>query len=712
MNQTLDEPSFQKAQPNDALILWMPIFLMIGMGGYFVLNFEPAKIYLLSALCASIILTIVTIRWKDYLLWRWAVVGFFCITLGLFLAQLRTHQLSTPLIIERMWNAEIRGDIQSAERAGSGWRLVVNNALINQQIQNKYTLRLSVRKKDLDFRLGGRVQFIAQLMPASPPFLPGMFDFQRNAYFNGLSGFGYVTKIINYEPPSAQSKTPVLEKYREWLADHVYAVLQQPEAGIVTALLNGQRAGISRPITQSLQTSGLQHIISISGLHVGLLAAAVFFSTRLMLACSMRLALTIPIKKIAAFCALLTIIAYMFIVGLSPATVRSVIMSGIVLIAVMVDREAINLRLVALAAMLILLTQPESVLDIGFQLSFAAVTGLVAFFQMTQAFWQKQFWQESFIYKTIRALLMTVATSFIATLATAPLTMVYFQKIPVLSLLANVLATPLVGFLIMPGTFLAYIMTAFNVPFLSALPIQLMGWGVTGILRISDFVSSLPASVWHSNAPSFIAVILFMLALYQFLIAKNKVRLLALPILFLAILLQVIQEKSDIMMTQDRIILYPDPQSDILYFEGRMDRFQRDMLLQFNGKETVQPLPCQGMICDISINGSIIRIIRDVPSLLKACENAPKLLLTRYYLNNKCEGHRIFDRHILDKKGGMAISLKQDKTLEIETVFPHGTVRPWQYLPQPDNRYWKSKDSRIKLNEKGTINGTKTSTTR
>src|SRR5690606_18721652 len=140
--------------------------------------------------------------------------------------------------------------------------------------------------------------------------------------YRGISGYGYATQILDYTPPAAHYDKNHLEMYRDWLTEKVYAVLSQPEAGLVTALLNGQRAGIAKKSTEVLQKSGLQHVISISGLHVSLLAVTIFFTIRLLLACSMNLALYLPIKKIAAFCALIGIVFYLLIVGNSPPTLR------------------------------------------------------------------------------------------------------------------------------------------------------------------------------------------------------------------------------------------------------------------------------------------------------------------------------------------------------------------------------------------------------
>jgi competence protein ComEC len=691
------EPTVREAQPADVLILWLPVFLMAGMGAYFALSREPAAMVLFGALGAAVTITALTWRLHETLLWRWCVAFALGVTLGLVLAQQRTQNLATHLLTERVWSATVSGTIQSAERAGAGWRVVLTDAIVDNDAGKKYNLRLSLRQKGASYDMGGKLTARASLMPPSAPFIPGMFDFQRHAYFQEIGGYGYVTRVENYVPPAKEQTGEILEHYREWISDRVYQVLPQPEAGIVTALLNGQRAGIAKSTTNMLQASGLQHIISISGLHVGLLAGVVFYFVRLLLACNMRLALTLPIKKIAAAVSLIAIIAYMFIVGLEPPTVRSVIMTGIILCAMIVDREAINLRLVAIAALIILLLQPESVLDIGFQLSFAAVVGLVAFFQMTQNFWKREFWQATILHKGLRVLVMSVMTTLIATLATAPLTLVHFQKIPILSMLANGLATPLVAFLVMPGTFLSYLLMQFHT--IGDWPIQLMGWGVTGILRIAKFVASMPVSVWRAPSPSFMAVIVMMIGLYQLLVGKDRWRLAGLLPVAATLVWLVTLTPPDLVLTPDRVLAYTEKGNSNLYIEGRADGFQKDLLSQRLGKEKVLPVPCHGDLCDLKVAQQDIRIVRNVPALKQACDKTPSVIVTRYYLDRKCDRALVVDRHILDDRGGVALWLGD--TTRMRTVRSPGANRPWQQFPvhkgwqfQKDRRNLKTIEER------------------
>ncbi|MDB5477857.1 MAG: ComEC/Rec2-related protein [Alphaproteobacteria bacterium] len=671
-DRTLRDP-----QPADNLILWLPVFLCCGMGLYFGLSFEPPPAWLRGGFGLAVLGTAASFGWRNFAPWRW--IAAFCIvfTLGLVLAQWRTHSVETKLLDERVWNADVAGAIESFERAGKGWRVVLKDTAVNAGA-DRYVLRLAIRQAGFSPNVGGMLGVKASLMPPSSPLAPGSYDFRRHAYFDGMGGYGYVTKIIDYKAPAQQAERNALENYRDWLTEKVYAALEQPEAGIVTALLNGQRAGIERKTTGILQQSGLQHVISISGLHVGLMAMTVFFVTRLLMACSMTLALNWPIKKIAAFLALLSIIFYLLIVGNSPPTLRSVLMSGMALIAVMLDREPIQMRVVALSALLILLIQPESVTDIGFQMSFAAVIGLVAFYQQTKAFWTHAAWQNSLAMKALRVLLITVVTSMIATLVTAPLVLLYFQQIPLLSMLANLLAMPPITFLIMPGTFLSYLFTP--VPIIGDLAIRMMGLGVTMMMGVAEFVAHLPSAVWHAPPLPLATVFVMLLGVYAVIVIKNRWRWSGVGLVALGFMLAPLFARPDLLVTEGRVILQPDRNSDTLFVAGKLGGFEKNLLLQWTGKKTVQDFPCAGMsagmICDREINGKKVRLILDVPSLQLACKEKADVVVTRFYLDRPCRDTLVIDRHDLERTGGQALFLQD--AIRVQTVLEKNRRRPWQ----------------------------------
>ena len=161
------------------------------------------------------------------------------------------------------------------------------------------------------------------------------------------------------------------------------SVLQRQGRGgaVAAALVTGDRSAISRDTLSAMRDSGLAHLLAISGLHMGLVAAILFFGLRTLLALSERLALFYPIKKWAAAAALVGGFAYLVLTGGTIPTQRAFLMTGLVLVAVFLDRTAISMRLVAWAAAGILLIAPESLLSASFQMSFAAVVAFVAVYE-------------------------------------------------------------------------------------------------------------------------------------------------------------------------------------------------------------------------------------------------------------------------------------------------------------------------------------------
>lgn len=173
----------------------------------------------------------------------------------------------------------------------------------------------------------------------------------------------------------------MVDALRATVNARIRAALQGETGEIAAALITGERGGISEEVTQAMRDSGLAHILSISGLHMVIMAGTVFWLVRALLALVPRLALRYPIKKWAAASALAAASFYLALSGAAVPTVRSWIMMSIVLIAVMLDRPALTMRNVALAALAILIIAPESLFDPSFEMSFAAVIALVALYE-------------------------------------------------------------------------------------------------------------------------------------------------------------------------------------------------------------------------------------------------------------------------------------------------------------------------------------------
>ncbi len=358
-------------------------------------------------------------------------------------------------------------------------------------------------------------------MPPAEPALPGDYDFGRQAWFERLGALGYswtaAAPDLNAAPPPRDLRAwAAIEQLRAGIAQRVTAVLPGQTGAIAVALITGERGGITDATNTAFRDSGLLHVLSISGLHMAVMAGAVFYLVRLILASFPALALVYPIKKWSAAAAMLGTLAYLMISGSSFATVRSAIMIAIMFLAVILDRPALALRNVALAAALILVLFPESLFDVGFQMSFAAVVALISVYEALRG-------RGTLLSRrgpvTGIALFMggIVLSTLIASVAVAPFAAYYFHKSQQYSVLANLVAIPICDLIVMPAALAALLLMPLG---LEAPPLWVMGWGVDAMLWTAERVASLPGAILRMPAMPTAAFLLMVagglwLALWQ-----------------------------------------------------------------------------------------------------------------------------------------------------------------------------------------------------
>ena len=268
-------------------------------------------------------------------------------------------------------------------------------------------------------------------------------------------------------------------------------MLDGDTGAVAAALIMGQRGSISEETLTAMRDAGLAHLLAISGLHMGLVAGLLFFTVRGSLALVAPLTLQRPIKKWAALAALVGVFGYLLLAGAPVPTQRAFVMTGLVLVGVMLDRTAISLRLVAWAAAVVLLLRPESIVGASFQMSFAAVLALVAFYEVAGAKMRVWFGGAG----TLRRLALYVAgvgfTTLIAGLATLPFAIHQFNRVAVFGMAANLVAVPLTGLWIMPWAVLALVLMPVGLEAAALVP---MGWGVDGMLAVAQTVAAWPGA--------------------------------------------------------------------------------------------------------------------------------------------------------------------------------------------------------------------------
>jgi len=341
---------------------------------------------------------------------------------------------------------------------------------------------------------GTRVAFRARLMPPPSAALPGAYDFARVAWFWGIGATGRALDPvrITMPAPAGGGAARRLAEMRARLTAHIEAQLPGSVGGIATAFVTGDVGAIDQDDADAMRRSGLAHLLSISGLHVTAVIAGTMLLTLRLLALSPWLALRTPLLLIAAGAGAIAGIAYTLLSGAEVPTVRSCVAALLVLAGLALGREALTLRLVAAGALAVLLFRPEALVGPSFQLSFAAVTAIIAFSNHPRIRAAMEKKEEAWPWRAGRELAALLVTGLLVEAALAPIAVYHFHRAGLYGAFANIVAIPLTTFVIMPLEALALMFDAIGAgaPFW-----WLAGKGLALLLGLARHVSALPGAV-------------------------------------------------------------------------------------------------------------------------------------------------------------------------------------------------------------------------
>ncbi|MEW2914394.1 ComEC/Rec2 family competence protein [Leisingera sp. JC11] len=471
------------------LFLWVPVLLGAGIGIYFSLKSEPggaviaglASLSLMFGVCALLRRPLAFLCWVPALL-----------ASGLCLAYARAHWVSAPVLDFRYYGP-VAGRVVSVDRSPTdALRLTLDQVRLDRVAPSDTPARVRISLKgqtDLP-PPGARVMTTAHLLPPQGPVEPGGFDFRRHAWFKQLGGLGYTrVPVLLAEAPGADK--PV-ERLRRSLAQYLQKRLPGEAGGFAAAVTAGDRSGVGEETLTALRQSNLAHLLAISGLHMGLLTGFVFAALRSLMCLVPWAALRWPVKKLAAAAALAAGAGYLLLSGGNVATERAFVMVAVMFGAVLLNRRAITLRAVAVAAVIVLLRRPESLLSPGFQMSFAATAALVAVFAALRD------GQVTLGPRWLRPVAALVISSAVVGAAPAPFAAAHFNTIPHYGLLANLLSVPVMGTVVIPAAVLALCLAPFE---LEGIGLVVMQLGMEWILAVARSVSGFDGAVSHVAAP-------------------------------------------------------------------------------------------------------------------------------------------------------------------------------------------------------------------
>ena len=595
----------------DQWLLWLPVFLGTGIVIYFEFDYEPSLIH---GILSSLIL--------GYMSWRARhnnglfiiLAASTAISTGIAISTLRTAYLSTPMLHQPLPTCNVQGVIDKIETMPYGQRITLINITIAQLslVKPPVTARITFRGEmakaiPQDLWIPGNVlKCRVVLMPPGEAIAPQGYDFRRRAFFDGIGAIGYAVG-----PPKVTATHHIQGLYEEFtnkirhLRHCVTRDLRHRIGGIdgeiAAALITGDRAGIPNDVRQSYADAGIAHILAISGLHLSIVAGLIFFVIRGGLCLFPYIVLRYPVKKWAAVIAIILTAGYLMLCSAPVSAQRSFFMTSLILLGIILDRSVLTLRNVALAATIILLIFPESLMSPSFQLSFAAVIALVAGYELCRPLLER--WQQkptSRFTKLMHYLGGIVLSTVLATLATTPYIIYTFHRFTLHAIPANMLSIPLTSFLIMPALMLMLLLMPLGLDTWLHKPIAMM---LSLMSNTAAYIAQWPGSVMLISLIPTATVILMTYGFLQLAFLKTRLRYGGLILIALGLVIIPFKTSPDLYVSADgKAVVMKTPVNNLWTPSLRGGRFARENWAKSMGKADVQKLPYEGWIDDKTID--------------------------------------------------------------------------------------------------------------
>ncbi len=672
---------------SDRLFLWIPVLLGGGVAAYFGLPFEPPV--------WSAVALLLPVAWGAWRLRQKPVLApisvmILCVVTGFGAAVLRSYMVAAP-VLERPMGGVLVARVVSVEVTETGsLSAVLEPSSFGYLAQSALPdrVRLNIRLREAVLRPGAVVSLRARLMPPPEPVLPYGFDFARQAWFSSLGAVGFAYTVPEeISPPSGFGQR--LAKLRMAIGDRIRSSIGGTAGAVAAALITGERASIPDSISADLRAAGIYHVLSISGLHMVLFAGSLFWVVRAALVLIPGLALRYPVKKWAAFIAIFGATFYLTISGAAVATQRAWIMICLMFLAILLDRPALSMRNVMLAATVILLWRPESLIGASFQMSFAAVIALIAFYESEPV----RNWTsrprssgiEAIISRSFTYILGIALTSIVAGTATGVIAAFHFNRIAVYGLAGNMAAMPLVGIVVMPMALLSLLLMPFG---LDGPALWAMGQGVDGMLAIAHEVAAWRgADRMVPTAPMSALVLAVFGSLWLTLWRANWRYAGILPIAA-GLMLWDSGPKPDILIDRDAALFAVRQSNDEIVLTSSRPSYTAEQWLRYEGDGRTArdaarspSMKCDGRGCVYrEEERPVIAFPETLGAVVEDCERADILIASVPVprgIRNECAAELLLDYFHFWRNGATAITLDGKRQPEILTARQMRGERPW-----------------------------------
>lgn len=655
------------------VFLLVPFAIIAGLLTYCAATYEPDIVLLTTFGFFAFLVFLFALRRGQGLRTAMLILAFWT---GYALLSFFGAAFGTSMLGQSVYGTYQAKIVEVLSRSDGEQRVVISNiTALKGKTPDIRNARLFVREAP-KLQRGMLIEGPMRFAPVPGPAVYGGYDAQFHGYFAGVGAFGSTTKPPTIVAQPSFNPLSLLDEYRETIGIRIDAQMRQPALGIARALTIGDQSHIAPSTRETMSAAGLAHILAISGLHLSLVAGGVFSVIRLGLAAFYKLGLTLPVKKMAAIVGIAVALMYLALSGASVSATRATVMLVLVFGAILAGRQALTMRNVAFAALFVLLTDPASVFRPGFQLSFAAVVALVGVYE---TFTRQYPREQGAALRLLHFFGGMALTSLVAGAATSVFAAYHFQQTAPLGVLGNVLALPLVGFIVLPAAVFAVLCMPFGI---EGAALKVMEWGIDRILEIAQTVARLGEGLNYSPILLPSALVMSVAALAWFAFFSTRIRYLG-PVLLLPLIATFSVDTSpDVLIADQTQAIAIRGTDGMALATGRVRSFAVSVWSQ-TYRETITQTGDQ-IHCDThgciatQTQGQIIAVSKTFSALAEDCAEAD-LLIARIVVPQWCRDRtQVIDRNDL-QTGGVYWAAWNNRThqYDIRRAIAHPN-RPWR----------------------------------
>ena len=556
----------------DNYILWLPIFFIVGIIGQFYFKYFDYKI--LIGFIISILYYFIN---KQY----YYVKIINIIIIFILFGYIRTHYfikhhthntINYPLGFVKIYG-KIETEIINKTFTGEYSKEIIVKVdkikqIKNDKIINNIPTKLKIRLKNVNTKVYlSDVVLTATIFPLQEKYFQSDFNFKAYMSFQGIGGIGYKGDIIfNKNTEEKLSLKQKIDTLRNNISQRIIKSRDSQSTGIIAVLLTGQKNLADKQAMEYMNYSGLAHLLSISGLHMMTLIGLSIIIIKWLLLRTEYFALNYNIFKISAIISLIINFLYLLLSGSSISAIRAYIMSVILLISIIIGRFNTSLRSVMFVMLIILFIKPYSIFDVGFQMSFMAVIGLISIIEYYYSYKYNKdqtLTNKHFSGNISQYFILGFITSLVAECATTPFSIYNFNNYSFYNIFANSFLTPLVSFIVLPLGLISMFLYIFNLEWITIIPASYV---MDVVLYVSKLITEIPKSVMFVRSPNVFSMFLMIFGFLWFCLWKEKWRHFGIVLYLVGLLILPFQKELDVVIDHtDKMIILIDNKELYVY---------------------------------------------------------------------------------------------------------------------------------------------------